>query len=300
MRHPQKLNIQTVYQSMSMTPITKHSVYFSSDGLAMTLGANFAFKHIIKPNVPYLVEEFRCGILMSGSAKATFNLQEHSIEAGSILFITPGSIMEIDSTSEDFQIIGLGLQEDLFRLVHIGHTPNLFNEPNKGGVIADVEITDFKNIKELFLQLWEIVHSENAPKETAAGLIYAITHYFDALYSKESRSEHSKYSRTYELFKKFLYLVSTNCNTNHHLDFYADKLCVSVHYLNAVVCQESGLSAKKWIDKAIIAKAQVLLRHSTKTISQITYELNFSTPSFFCKYFKRLTGLRPKEYRDEI
>lgn len=290
--------MQTVYRSMSTNPVTKHSVYFSIDGLAMTIGAKFVFQHILKPHVPYLVEEFRCGMLMSGSAKAIINLQEYSIEAGSILFITPGSIMEVDSTSENFQIIGMGLQEDLFRLVHVGHVPGLFNEPSKGGVVADVEVSDFKNIKELFLQLWEIVHSENAPKETASGLISAITHYFDALFSRESRSEGGKHSRTHELFEKFLYLVNTNCSSNHHLDFYADKLCVSVHYLNAIISQASGLSAKNWIDKAIIAKAKVKLRHSTMTISQITYELNFSTPSFFCKYFKRLTGQRPQEYRD--
>lgn len=64
-----------------------------------------------------------------------------------------------------------------------------------------------------------------------------------------------------------------------------------------MVLSTSGVGAKEWIDRAVISTAKVLLRHSDKQTSEIADELNFPNVSFFCKYFKRLTGSTPLQYR---
>ena len=51
------------------------------------------------------------------------------------------------------------------------------------------------------------------------------------------------------------------------------------------------------IDDAIITRIKVALRHSDKTVSEIADEMCFPNPSFFCKYFKRLTGMTTQAYR---
>lgn len=48
----------------------------------------------------------------------------------------------------------------------------------------------------------------------------------------------------------------------------------------------------------MVMEAKVLLKSSTLTVQQIAHELNFPSQSFFGKYFKRLVGLSPKEYRE--
>lgn len=57
-------------------------------------------------------------------------------------------------------------------------------------------------------------------------------------------------------------------------------------------------SAAEWIDDYVILEAKALLRSTNLTIQQISYELNFPSQSFFGKYFKRLTGMSPKEYKE--
>jgi transcriptional regulator, AraC family len=42
----------------------------------------------------------------------------------------------------------------------------------------------------------------------------------------------------------------------------------------------------------------VELRHTDKTVAQISEEMNFPNPSFFSKYFRRLTGMTPLEFRE--
>ena len=82
-----------------------------------------------------------------------------------------------------------------------------------------------------------------------------------------------------------------------------------MHYdCSGLVCREdkpslhayvlAGVTAKDWIDRATITLAKVMLRHTTKNISQISDELHFPNDSFFCKYFKRLTGHTPLGWRN--
>ena len=45
-------------------------------------------------------------------------------------------------------------------------------------------------------------------------------------------------------------------------------------------------------------EAKVLLKSSNMSVQEIAHLLNFSTQSFFGKYFKKRTGMRPGEYRN--
>ena len=68
--------------------------------------------------------------------------------------------------------------------------------------------------------------------------------------------------------------------------------------MSTIVSNVSGKTAKYWIDEAIVNAIKVQLRYTDKQVSEIAYDMNFPNPSFFCKYFKRLTGMTPIDYRD--
>jgi len=64
------------------------------------------------------------------------------------------------------------------------------------------------------------------------------------------------------------------------------------------VRQASGITAKEWIDRAIVTRIKVELRHTDKPVAQISDEMGFPNPSFFSKYFKRLTGITPAAFKN--
>jgi YesN/AraC family two-component response regulator len=74
-------------------------------------------------------------------------------------------------------------------------------------------------------------------------------------------------------------------------------MCLTEHYLGTVIRQASGITAKEWIDRALIEHIKIELKYSDKPIVQISEEMNFPNPSFFSKYFKRLTNQTPLEYK---
>ena len=93
-------------------------------------------------------------------------------------------------------------------------------------------------------------------------------------------------------------LVSRYATQEHNIDFYAQRLFISPRYMSTLVKQVSGKAAKQWIDDAIIARVKVELRHTNKSAAQIADQMNFPNPSFFCKYFKRMTGMTTQAYRE--
>ena len=70
--------------------------------------------------------------------------------------------------------------------------------------------------------------------------------------------------------------------------------------MSTLIKKVSGKPAKQWIDEAIIARIKVALRHSDKQMTQISDEMNFANTSFFTKYFKRLTGMTPLQFRNSF
>jgi AraC-like DNA-binding protein len=64
-----------------------------------------------------------------------------------------------------------------------------------------------------------------------------------------------------------------------------------------VIKDTTGKSANEWIDDHVILEAKALLKSTNMTVLQVGDELNFPCQSFFGKYFKRIVGISPREYK---
>ena len=101
------------------------------------------------------------------------------------------------------------------------------------------------------------------------------------------------------IFDRFLQLVTQHCAEHHQIGYYAERMCLTERYLTTVIRQTSGTTAKDWIDRALITRIKIELRHTDKPAAQIADEMHFANPSFFSKYFRRITGMTPGEYREK-
>ena len=96
---------------------------------------------------------------------------------------------------------------------------------------------------------------------------------------------------------RFFKLVHENYKSRHNVSFYADLLCVSSKYLAQVVRSFSGRTPKDIIDRRLAVEALFLLTKTEKNIQEISNELCFPDQSYFGRFFKRVFGLSPLNYR---
>ena len=99
------------------------------------------------------------------------------------------------------------------------------------------------------------------------------------------------------MFKKFINLVHTYCTTQRDVAFYADQLCISTRYLSAITKQVAADSAKEIIDDNMILELKMALQSTGMSLKEIADKYRFPDQSFFGRYFKKHTGMSPKEYR---
>ncbi len=78
---------------------------------------------------------------------------------------------------------------------------------------------------------------------------------------------------------------------------YAQMLKISRQQLNDEVMRQLGCTASEVIHDRTILEAKRLLVHTALTISEIAYELQFQDPSYFVRFFRRLTGVTPRRFR---
>lgn len=295
MRQLQRLPLDKIYKILPEDTRQNKKLLSYQDGMGVALGIDgFLFRHLGMASSPFLVEDYRMGMVVRGQLRGIINLQEYTLQEGTIVFITPGTIVEPLEVSDDFLLEGMGLPADLFLMAHGGRLSELFNGQVKDGrrIVSFEERTILDRMLRL---LHDLMGEDGTNKEVIYSLITTVTHYYDQLF--HNRTSVSSHSHSNEIFNRFLRLVNLHGSKEHQLAFYAEKLCITSRYLGTVVLASSGVGAKEWIDRAVISTAKVLLRHSDKQTSEIADELNFPNVSFFCKYFKRLTGCTPQQYR---
>lgn len=64
--------------------------------------------------------------------------------------------------------------------------------------------------------------------------------------------------------------------------------------------KETGMSALKHIQQKMLDVAKEKVPDTTKTISQVSYDLGFPYPQHFNRWFKKMTSMTPNEYRNTI
>ncbi len=106
----------------------------------------------------------------------------------------------------------------------------------------------------------------------------------------------NKISRQMNVYKKFIDLLNKYSHTNREVQFYAEKLDITPKYLSAVTIEYSGRNASSWIDEYVTTQAKSMLREQQMNIKEVSEELNFPSQSFFGRYFKRVTGMSPKQF----
>lgn len=103
--------------------------------------------------------------------------------------------------------------------------------------------------------------------------------------------------RSGELYNEFLDGVARHCMTNSDVAFYADCLNVSSRYLAQVTRRIAGKPPKNIIEEYLISRIEVQLMTTDKTVQEIAYDFGFSSQAHFAKFFKKMKGFTPSQFR---
>lgn len=276
---------------------------FISDEFSM-LGESSFVEGLINFNTPYIIEDVRLVLLVKGRIKVTANLVDYEAEAGSLFVINYGAVLQAREMSDDLVVIGMMISPTLVRTI-LGDRQLRVMDLSAGVAFVRPGDDEVLLARRMIDNVWDILQAYGFAREVVHPSLRAFMEYVEMLYNRAThadplsrRGDSHASSSGQSIFNRYVQLVNQHCAEEHNIGFYADKLCISNHYLSSVIKKTSGLTAKQWIDKALITQAKMMLKSTDLQMAQITSRLNFPNPSFFSKYFKHHSGMTPQQYRN--
>lgn len=244
------------------------------------------------------LEGFIFAICVSGTARAKINLREYFVEKNTIIFIPPNFVVEFIEKSDDYKIKFLFYSYDFVSEIKIPSIdlPKKIEE-HPCIKLSDEQLTD---LFEIVGAITKIYHNTNHMfrEEIAKNILSSLRYEIASIYLESDMEKQDISSRREEIFSQFAKLVMKHNKQERKVAFYANKLCITPKYLSEVVKDKTRKTPIEWINDSVIIITKTLLKSTDLSIIQISEELNFPNSSFFCKFFKKHTGISPLKYRE--
>jgi AraC family transcriptional regulator, transcriptional activator of pobA len=92
-------------------------------------------------------------------------------------------------------------------------------------------------------------------------------------------------------------LVDQHFRSERQIGFYAGQLAMTTDRLNDHVKRATGVTAGHLIRQRVLIEAKRELVFTGRAITDIAYDLGFTDPSHFARFFRKQTGTTPQTFR---
>ena len=284
-----KVSISRIKKEMS-------DVFYLSDDLVIT---TLTADTNTTANYPTSIDGFTAIIMMSGEAVVSIDMQNYTVRPNNIVVINPDSIIRTVKCSSNAAAYLLAFSKSFVNEVQIDLSTSLpvYMRFGKAPVL-EATPQDVGEIRQLFQFIKAMLRSDKERyRHEIIRTLFTTAFYIITDINQRERPGEQKQGRCEVLFNEFMALLQQYNKRERNVSFYARQLNITPKYLSSVVKEVSGKPAARWIDESVILEAKALLKYSGMSIQEIAYHLNFSTQSFFGKYFKQHTGTSPSRYK---
>lgn len=226
-----------------------------------------------------------------------------------MLFIAPGQVMGSDDDGSLHQPAGWALMfhPELLRgtsLVHIIKEYSYFSyNANEALHLSEQErkvvIECMNNVAEELRHPID-KHSRSLIIDTVKLLLDRCIRFYDRQFITRENANNDLLARFELLLNNYYNSALPASKGIPTVQYCADKLCLSTNYFSDLVKKETGMSAIKHIQQKIMDIAKERIMNTQKSISQISDEMGFQYPQHFTRWFKKMEGCTPNEYRNGI
>lgn len=238
--------------------------------------------------------------LSEGSLQLETDLFGQIVQAPAIFTIAPSAIRKFTDlgTSYDARIFFFRKEVFLQGQVDINYLDRFEFFERTGQQVVVLDSKQHQKFKTYF----DLIH-EKSPDATAhtseiiRSLIYIVLNEIDDVHQSQVQDQSPALDKDTHILSQFKALLSQHFIEQRQVSFYADKMHLTPKYFSTIIKEVSGKTAGAWINEMLLLESKVRLQNKNQSIAQIAYDLNFSDPSHFGKFFKKHVGVSPLEYR---
>lgn len=231
------------------------------------------------------------------------DFREFKIVTDSLLFINPKVVIKPNEDDEigglllhfnrDFYCIEIHDQEvacDGILYNNVFEVPFIELDENQS---ADIQ----KIIRDIKL---EMLNEDTSTEEMLRIFLKLIILKSTRIWKQKHQISQQEQESDVQFLRKFSKLVEQYYKTHHTVADYADILCLTPKNLSKKIGLLSKDTPNDIIKNRIILESKRLLAHTTITVKEIAYSLNYDDDAYFVRFFTKHTGISPLSFRKQF
>ncbi|WP_020529111.1 helix-turn-helix domain-containing protein [Flexithrix dorotheae] len=259
------------------------------------------------PGIDFISFEFYAVFLKHGKhCTIRYGRNYYDYQDGTLIFIAPGQVVNIEEDGEDYQPEGYAM---LF------HPDMLFGtslaKKMKEYSFFSYDIHEALHIslreRQIVLDCFSKISQElnqSLDRHSNSLIVSNIELFLGYCARFYDRQFISRNNINKGISEKFEALLHDYFQTDKpqvlgppSVKYCAEQLHLSPNYFGDLIKKKTGKSAQEQIHSKVIDVAKERIFDSTKSISEIAYELGFKYPHHFSRFFKQRVGYSPNAYR---
>jgi len=233
-------------------------------------------------------------LVEKGKVSIEIDFQVFEIEAPSVIHMHPDQVHRIISFENVTAFVWAAENDNinpqyLNLLDDITPASPMRLDRDKHSLLSDIALLGLKLTNRKKDQFYQFLLKDNI--NSLAGLI--ISMYLDKATSAD------KISRAESVTKSFRETLASQFSILKRPAAYAEKLNLSLPYLNECVKNTTGHPVSYHIQQRVVLEAKRLLYHSDLSLKEIAAKLGFDDYPYFSRLFSKLAGKSPLSFRQK-
>ena len=245
------------------------------------------------------LKELECGALKYG--RNNYDYQE-----GTLVFIGPGQVLGVQPKVKTFEPRGWALLFDpeLIRGIPLGRHIQDYSffsyDVNEALHLSEKErqlVLDY--LLKIQYELTQAIdkHSKTLIVANIELFLNYCIRFYDRQFITRETAHHSILERFENLINEYFKSEKPQLLGLPSVGYCAEQLNLSANYFGDLIKKDTGKSAQEYIQLKLMDIAKEKMFDTSKSISEIAYELGFKYPQHFSRSFKQYVGHSPNEYR---
>ena len=239
------------------------------------------------------------GLCTKGRLKYQLDTQDQYINAGDMIIVSENRIIDKYESSSDFEGLVMMISINFFHEIiqTVRDVNSLFIFARSHPVIS-LENKEIEAFKEYFHVIQKRLGDKGNffRRDLIRSLLLAMLYDVGNFIYRFKETDRPQ-TRAESFFTRFIKMVEEHCKHERRVGWYALQLGITPKYLSETVKSVSKRTPNQWIDNYVLMEIRVMLKNSTKSVKEISNEMNFPNQSFMGRFFKEHMGMTPREYR---
>ena len=271
------------------TPIKlKNYMHINEDGIGIAW-SDFKYPHV---SPLHSHEFYELELTLKGETEEYINGEKYIKKRGSVSILTPADFHSYEVKDE----ISVGVVMFTEKCIPVGVVSQLFGRNTRRSVVLSEEKT--ATLEKLFSVLDSVKDYDNEFKDT---LIKRIMESLLLIILKEySAKGHNIKSSKQSDIEKAIQYIDLHFRDNPSVSDVAELVGKSPDYFSKYFKKHTGFGYSEYLNKRKTECAEVLLKISDMSVTEICFNSGFESISNFLRVFKAFTGINPTTYRSKI